>query len=123
MQTDRVQMQGALLRIVGNGAYTLHEVRAASGTMVRQYVSSTGAVVGVAWQGPSMPNLRQLLGAHFDRFQQAADAARRTRPGHGPLSINLGDLVVQSSGHTRAFSGQAYLPGHLPQGLRPSAIR
>jgi hypothetical protein len=123
VQTDRVRMQGALLRVVGNGAYTLHEVQAASGTVVRQYLSSTGAVVAIAWRGPSIPDLRQLLGVYFDRFQQAADAARRTRPGRGPLTINLGDLVVQSSGHARAFSGQAYLPSHLPQGLRPSAIR
>jgi hypothetical protein len=39
------------------------------------------------------------------------------------VSVNEPDLVVQMTGHPRAFAGRAYMPGLLPQGLRPETIR
>jgi hypothetical protein len=77
-------------------------------------------VFGVAWQGPSMPDLRQLLGVYFDQYVEAA-AARRTR--RAPVLVELPGLVVHSSGHMRAFSGKAYLPQGLPQGVTAEEIQ
>jgi len=37
--------------------------------------------------------------------------------------VNDGSLIVQITGHARAFSGFAYAPGLLPQGVQPSVIR
>lgn len=36
VDADRVHFEGALMRIVTNNAYALHEIRAATGTMVRE---------------------------------------------------------------------------------------
>jgi hypothetical protein len=36
--------------------------RRPEGTSVRRYVSPAGKVVAVAWKGPVMPDLRQVLG-------------------------------------------------------------
>jgi len=119
VEADRLEI-GATHRTLPDPRFTLHELQAPSGTTVREYVSPTGTVFGIAWQGPTMPDLRQLLGGYFDQYVDAL-AARRTR--RGPVLIQLPGVVVQSSGHMRSFSGQAYVPGALPQGVQPEDIR
>ena len=111
---DQAQIS-ATLRTVASAKYTMHELQTPSGTLVREYVASTGTVFAVAWQGPSMPDLRQVLGAHFDEYVAAVAAARRTV--RGPLSIQLPGLVVRSGGRMRAFAGKAYVPESLPAGV------
>lgn len=97
---------------VSNG-YTVHERQSDSGVTVREYASAQGKIFAVSWQGPFLPDLEQLLGAYFPSFKAAA-AARRAAGARGPVSIQQDDLVVQSSGHMRAFSGRAYVPSLLP---------
>jgi hypothetical protein len=122
VDADRVRMQGALLRIVTIDAYTLHEVQSSSGTTVREYVSS-GKVFAVAWQGPWLPNLRQILGTYFNAYQRTVQGTPGNRKARGSLVINLPDFVVQMSGHPRAFSGRAYLPRLMPQRIQLENIR
>lgn len=116
-------MQGALRQITGGNAFTVHEMQSASGIVVREYVSTAGTVFGVTWRGAAFPNLRQLLGPHFIRFQQEVDRLVRARKRRGPLNVDLGDVIVQSSGHPRSFTGRAYMPGLVPQGVGIDAIR
>src|SRR5579884_2403756 len=123
IDADRVKMQAALLRIQAANAYTLHEIRSATGTTVREYVSSAGDVFGVAWNGPAMPDLRQVLGDYFTVYQQAVEQARRTHRARGPIAIDTGDLVVQVSGHMRAFSGRAYVKRLLPANVQASVVQ
>jgi hypothetical protein len=99
-------------------AYTVHTITLASGTVVREFVSRDGIVFGVAWDGPTLPDLKATLGAAFDRFA----AASPTR-GRGPLAVAADDLVVYSAGHLRAFSGHAYLPRALPAGVDAGVVR
>jgi|SRR5215470_13424274 len=119
VEADRLQM-GATHRALTDPRFTLHELQSPSGTTVREYVSPSGMVFALAWQGPSMPDLRQLLGSHFDQYVNAM-TARRTR--RGPVLIQLPGLVVQSAGHMRAFAGKAYVPAALPQGVSAEDIR
>ena len=123
VDADRVQMQAALLRIEAAPAYTLHEIRSAAGTAVREYVSSSGDVFGVAWDGPAIPDLRQVLGDYFPLYQQAVKDARRTRRARGPIAIDTGDLVVQVTGHMRSFAGRAYIKRLMPASLQTSVVR
>lgn len=120
IQAEQAQMR-ASRSITRTANYAVHELQAPTGHVIREYVSPSGTVFGVAWQGPSKPDLRQLLGTHFDDFIQASD--QKQRHGHGPLVIQLPGLVVVSAGHMRAFSGKAYLPQILPEGLRPETIQ
>lgn len=119
---DQMKMQGSL-RTTSNESYNIHEIRAPNGIVVREYVSLSGTVFGVAWQGRSHPDLHQVLGANYDQFAQAVQAQRAQRHGHGPLVIQLPGLVVQMSGHMRALAGRAYLPQSLPVGVRAEVIR
>jgi hypothetical protein len=123
IDADRVHVQGALMGIVKSDAYALHEIRSASGTMIREYVDASGTVFAVAWDGPWLPDLRQVLGDHFDRYQSAMRSRQSARTGRGAVVISESGLVVQMSGHPRAFTGRAYLPGLLPPGVQPESLR
>src|ERR1700750_3357836 len=70
----------ASARVTRTSAYTLHELQSESGTVVREYASPSGTVFAVSWQGPFLPDLKQLLGAYFDDFTRAAKARRRRGP-------------------------------------------
>jgi len=103
--------------------YTVTQTTFATGTTVREYVSAAGAVFGIAWSGPTMPNLSVLLGTYFTQFDSARVALRTEHPGRGPLDLELPGLVVRSGGHMGSFSGQAYLPQSLPAGVTADDIQ
>ena len=119
VEADRLAIN-ATQRTSSTGRFRVHELQAPSGTTIREYVSPAGTVFGIGWQGPSLPDLRQLLGAYFDDYA-AALATRRTR--RSPVIVQLPGLVVQSSGHMRAFVGRAYLPQSLPPDVGAEEIR
>ena len=104
-------------------SYTVHEIQAASGVVVREYVSAEGKVFAIGWNGPWMPDLRQLLGGYFEQYVQAAKAQNAARPGRRPLMIEQPGLVVEVGGHPRAFTGRSYVPEMLPAGVRAEEIR
>lgn len=108
----------ASVSIVRAERYTMHELAAATGTKVREYLDSEGKVFAVTWQGPFRPNLRQLLGSYYETFLKAAGS----RMSRGPLNISLPGLVIHMSGHQRAFYGRAYAADRVPQGLSTDEI-
>jgi Protein of unknown function (DUF2844) len=126
--TDSAQMK-ASVKITSTSGYTVHEIKSTTRTVVREYVSPEGRVFGVAWQGPFMPNLQQILGTYFQQFSVAVQEAKRTEDskkqsfGRRPLSIREPGLVVENAGHMRAFAGRAYDPGLLPEGVSPETVR
>jgi hypothetical protein len=119
IQVDQEHMKGTR-QVTTNAAYSVHEIQTATGTKVREFVSPSGTVFGVAWQGPVAPDLRQLLGQYFDQFAQATQnkgVARRQ------MAVRQKDLVVESGGRMRWFSGRAYLPGMMPQGVTSEVVK
>jgi len=101
-------------------AYTVHEIRTPSNAAIRQYASPSGTVFGIAWEGSTMPDLRQLLGSYYPQFQDALRSGTRRR---GPLYIQVGPLVVQSGGHMRDFRGRAYVTELMPVNVTPEMIQ
>jgi hypothetical protein len=123
VQSDQAQMK-ATLTIITADAYTIHEMKSPTGTIVREYVSrADGRVFGITWQGPFIPDLKQLLGAYFQQYSEAAKAQREGHVGRHPLNIQEPGLVVQTSGHMLAFSGRAYDPRLVPAGISDHDIR
>ena len=119
VQADQAAIN-ASVRSTQMAGFAVQELQAASGSVVREYVGADGTVFAVAWEGPTHPNLRQVLGEYFDPYVQAAKAQH---VGRGPVAIMQPGLVVQSAGHMRAFRGRAYLPQLLPPGVTPDDIR
>lgn len=104
--------------------FAVLEVHDARGNTLRKYVGPSGLIFGVAWQGPSVPDLQALLGTRFADFQRTLREQQSQRPRRrGPLYVHVGDLVVQNGGHMRAFAGRAWLTDAVPRGLSPEVIR
>jgi hypothetical protein len=111
--TEVARLRGSI-KVTPHTRYTLHEIKLPSGTVVREFAGSDGKVFAVAWSGPAVPNLREILGQYFDSYVTAAKARHS---GHHHLQIHESNLVVLAGGHMRAFSGLAYLPQALPSGV------
>jgi len=109
----------ATARIQRVTTHTMHELQAATGTKVREYLGNDGKIFAVAWQGPFRPNLRDLLGSYYETYLAAAGP----RIARGPINISLPGLVIHMSGHQRAFYGRVYLADQVPQGLSTDEIR
>lgn len=122
VQLDQAKMMATVESANGHG-YTVHEMKSPTGVVVREYVSSSGRVFGVAWEGPFLPDLKQLFGSYFSQFSTAAKAHREARLSHRFLIIREPGLVVETSGHMRAYSGRAYDPGLLPDGVNGNDVR
>ena len=118
IQADQAHMR-AQRRVIQNAAYTVHEIQSESTTVVREFVSPDGKVFGISWQGPSRPDLQEMLGNYYSEFA----AARPTRRMHGPVTIRTQNLVIQSGGHMRALTGRAYVPAMVPAEVRLEDIK
>ncbi len=110
---DGAQLQGSIKKS-DQGSYRLHEIQLPSGTLVREYAALDGTVFAVTWHGPYVPNLRQLLGRYFDAY---VGAAKTPHADHHHLLVKQTNLVVEASGHMRAYNGRAYLPQAIPGGM------
>lgn len=125
VQADRMSMKGQLRASRSEAGYSVEEITAGSGTVVREYVSASGVVFAVSWYGPAMPNLRQTFGSYFSQFQSAV-AAQRARGiahrGHSHLEVRTSSLVVHAGGHMREYFGVAYVPALMPQNLTISDL-
>ena len=119
---DQAHMN-ATLTITEAGFYSVHELTSPNGTVVREYVSAEGRVFGVAWEGPFVPNMRQLLGSYFEHYSNSARAQRQSHVERRPLDIREPRLVLQTAGHMRAYFGRAYDPQLLPSGVSPDEVR
>jgi len=117
---DGKRMGGAVRTLSTAQGFAVHEISAADGTLVREYVSPAGEVFGISWKGMTHPDLVDLLGDHYPAFR---DAPRRPGHRHGPLVVRTDHVVVEMGGHMRDFHGRAYLPDRLPARVSSDAIR
>jgi hypothetical protein len=126
VEADRIAMSATAVPAVNGAGYTVQGFTLSSATVVREYLSGAGTVFAVAWEGPLKPDLRQLLGRR--QFNAVDDGTReRNREGRrGPMVLRpagASNLVIESSGHMRAFAGRAWLTDQLPAGVDTDAIR
>ena len=103
-----------------DAVYTVSQSTLDSGTVVREYSDPAGKVFAVSWRGPTLPDLRTLLG---DKFAVMASAAgKRAQAGHSQLALDQSDVVLVSNGHMRSFAGHAWIPSALPPGFDTATI-
>jgi hypothetical protein len=114
VQSDVAQLNASLKSSQDRAGYRMHEIQLPGGTLLREFVAPGGNVFAVAWNGPTKPNLRQVMGKHFDTYVSAPKPKFADRR---HVNIQRGDLVVQAGGHMRALFGRAYLAGAIPAGV------
>jgi hypothetical protein len=102
--------------------YDIHEITNDSGMRVREFLNRDGIVFAVTWNGPVVPDLRSLLGTSYDAYSQGL-AALQPSGVHRSLRIASSNLVVESGGHLRAYSGRAYLMHLIPAGTSTADLR
>jgi hypothetical protein len=107
-------------RTIAHADYVVEYLEAADGTVVREYVSPAGLVFGLAWEGPKVPDMAQVLGDYFPAYRDALHAAV---PHRAPWEVQTGDLVAELSGYLGAFAGRAYLVSLVQSPLTAAVIQ
>jgi Protein of unknown function (DUF2844) len=117
----RARSMGTQQVSTGLASYTQVQRKLDSGTEVHEYLDASGKVFAVSWSGPFLPDLKEILGVHFDTM--VAQAGKRPAGARSPLVVKQDDVVVISDGHMGAFDGKAWLPRQLPAGFNPEDIK
>ena len=106
---------------VAYSGYTVEEVVSEAST-VREYLSPSGMVFGIAWSGYVHPDLSQFLGFYWDEYSAALQKSGR-KYGSKRQRLTTENIVVERWGHMRNLRGRAYLPGLLPAGVNIDDIK
>ena len=101
--------------------FTVQEMKTGA-TTVREYISPSGIVFGIAWNGLVRPDLTQLLGSYSEEYHEALKRVPHNK-GRSHLQIKTGGVVVQQWGHMRNLQGRAYVPSLIPAGVSVDDIR
>jgi hypothetical protein len=109
---DRARLSARMLSTTV-AAHHVHRLTLINGAVRKEFAADGGPVFAISWSGRAKPDLRQLMGPYFSRFQAstATVSGRRIRRA---LVARQSDLVVYSGGANGAFWGYAYLPRELP---------
>lgn len=105
-------------------AYDRHVLKTADGATVREYATrdaSGGRVFAIDFEGPTMPDMKAVLGENFDRY--VAATARSRGHNHHVMSFDEDGLVVTIVKLPRGFQGAARLPALLPPGVTAQDLR
>lgn len=108
------------LRAVPQAAYSVAQSQDQAGRQIREFAGADGIVFAVAWQGASLPDMRQLLGDYFPTY---VSSQQSNRAGLNRLDGRRPGLVVISAGRARGFHGLAYVPALLPVGLNIEQLK
>lgn len=118
---DRKALSAKKVTVTVRAKYSVQEV-ASDATVVREYLSASGVVFAVAWNGRSHPDLSALLGSYNPQYQSATNLAPR-RHGEKFTQVQAGQVVVERWGHMRNLQGRAYLPALVPEGVSLNELR
>ena len=121
VESDRTALSAVRRAATARDAYTIQEIKSDAAT-VREYVSSSGVVFAVAWNGLSHPDLTPLLGSYAGEYREALRQTPR-KPGRRHLQVKAERVVVEKWGHMRNLQGRAYVPALIPQGVSVDEIK
>jgi len=109
----------AVHRQTRGALHLVHELAIPDGPVIREYENHAGRVFAVSWSGAGRPDLRVLLGAHYDAYL-AACKGRRAR---GPHRIDVPGMTIVQGGTQRVLFGKVVLTDELPEGLVVEDLR
>jgi hypothetical protein len=124
--SDAIAMQGKMTASAAPASdavassYSIKSFVTGGGVTVREYIASTGAIFGVAWQGRRPPDLSVLLGTYYPEYVSAS-ALQRHKDLHRARIVGAGSVVLMG-GHMGHVVGRAYAPGLAPSGVDPQAV-
>jgi hypothetical protein len=119
--SDRKAMSAIRSTSTERRGYTIEEMVSES-TTVREFISSSGVVFGVAWNGLTHPDLTMLLGSYASEYEEALQRTPR-KPGRRYHQVKTNRFVVEKWGHMRNLQGRAYAPALVPPGVNIDEIK
>lgn len=117
---DQAALHGARLAVTTREGYAIHETTTPDGATVRQFVSPSGTVFAVSWEGRTQPDLQVLLAKHYTRYLAAT---KEPHPSHKVLSVATPDVVINVVRHVRGFTGSAHVPDLVPAKVSVADLR
>ncbi len=121
VEADSVRL-GAALQSTATATHSVHALTLANHGQIKEFTGAgAGAVFAVTWRGAGRPDLRSLLGEHFQKLQ--ADNVRPGPRSRRPLSVHRSDLVIVTGGHPGGFWGVAFLPQQIPADFPSGELR
>lgn len=121
INTDYKTLHGVYQATIPHEKFTVEEITSKA-TTVREYVSSSGTVFGIAWNGYVHPDLSQLIGSYWSEYSAALQKALHI-PGRPSQKIETDTVVVEKWGHMRDLQGRAYVPSLIPAGVSIADIK
>ncbi len=102
-------------------SYVVRDTTLSTGTHVREFISGSGVVFAVTWEGPVLPDMKSLLGRHFNTM--LAESEKTPKAGRSRLEIDQPEVVINMGGHMRAYEGSAWVPAQFPAGFTANDVR
>jgi Protein of unknown function (DUF2844) len=121
ISSDRKALVSVRHSTTAHNGYTVQEIDTGT-TVVREYISPSGVVFGIAWNGLTHPDLTPLLGSYNSEYQNARSQTSR-QPGRRHVQVKTDRVVVQKWGHMRNLQGRTYAPALIPQGVSVNEIK
>jgi hypothetical protein len=121
VQPERKDSSAVRHTTLSRNGYTVREV-ASGANVLREYISPSGVVFAIAWNGVSHPDLTSQLGTYAGEYQKAL---RKTtgQKGKRHMQVKAERVIVEKWGHMRNMQGRAYIPALLPSGVRIDEIK
>ena len=121
ISSDHIALHAKYRRSIVKENYTVEEITANAAT-VREYVSQTGVVFGICWDGHSHPDLMQLLGKYSSEYSDSRKNKAK-KFGSRRQKLTTKNMIVEKWGHMRSLKGRAYVPTLLPTGVSVDEIK
>lgn len=118
---DRKALSAVRRGTTTRNGYTVQEL-VSDANVVREYISPSGTVFAIAWNGLTHPDLLQLLGSYTDEYRQALRQTPR-KQGRRQFRVKANRVVVEKWGHMRNLQGRAYVPALIPSGVNVDEIK
>jgi hypothetical protein len=121
ISSDRTALQAVHRASTSRSGYSVEEITS-DATTVREFVSPSGVVFGIAWNGFVHPDLMQLLGTYWNEYKSVQQKSERAF-GRKRQKLTTSTIVVEKWGHMRNLQGRAYLPSMIPAGVTIDEIK
>lgn len=117
VEADQHRMS-ATRQVHQSAAYSVHEMRTAANSLVREYVTPQGKVFAVRYEGQFLGEANGLLASYAKPIGTAMRAIRNGQHRGGPVHVSLPGVEYHAIGHMRSYIVYAVLTDSLPQGVK-----
>jgi hypothetical protein len=121
IDTDQAALAASRRQRDARGTHAVEQLVSEART-VREYVSPSGVVFAVCWDGVTPPDLTAVLGSYAAPVRRAI-AAQRAPPRSRARRVEAAGAIVETWGHMRSVHGRAYVPALVPAGVTLDEIK